>query len=99
MTNDIIEVAVLDIGPTHMVRETSSSSIPLGKHASKMTMYRQGDHHFIEWDIPSLDQVEQIGLTFEQKRLTDYDGVFSLPKEAVKLIRQCGFVVPREFTT
>lgn len=92
----MIVVGKKDIAPVAMVRETSMSSTSLGHHASTMTLYADGPHYFIEWDIPTLDEVEHIGLTFEHKRLTDYDGVMSLPKEAVSLIRSCGFVVPAE---
>ena len=39
------------------------------------------------------------GLWFDDEhRLCDYDGAYSLPEEAVKIIRQIGFVVPDEFT-
>jgi len=54
----------------------------------------------IEWIIEYEDggvDVEHIGLWFEKKTLTDYDGLFSLPKEAIKLIRKNGFHVSRDF--
>lgn len=40
---------------------------------------------------------EHIGLTFDNKVLVDYDGVFSLPSEAIKLLRDNGYTVPDEF--
>ena len=56
----------------------------------------------IEWIVEFADDsemVEQIGIWLdENKRLRDYDGVFSLPKQAVQLLRSAGIVVPREFT-
>lgn len=71
----------------------------LGKHESTMTLYMQEDDKYgcIEWDIPSLDEVEHIGLWFEDGELTDYDGVFSLPREAVELLRENDYVVGPDF--
>lgn len=37
------------------------------------------------------------GLWFEQNRMSDFDGVFELPKDVIKAIRQLGFTVPRDF--
>jgi hypothetical protein len=51
----------------------------------------------IEWDIPTLDEVEHIGLSFEHKTLVDYDGVMSLPAPAIAFLREQGFIVPKEF--
>jgi len=64
-----------------------------------------GNGH-IEWFLEYLDgngkpngddDVQEIGVWFEAKTLCDYDGLFSLPKEAVKLLRQVGIRVPKEF--
>ena len=88
----------------HIVREYSC--IPtvdqLGEADCSMEMFidDEGDYGMIEWIIEYSDgyeDVEHIGLWFEKKRLVDYDGLFSLPKEAIKLIRKCGFTVPRDF--
>ncbi len=38
-----------------------------------------------------------IGVWWENGRLTDYDGVFSLPKQAVQLLRKVGIVVGDDF--
>jgi hypothetical protein len=91
------KIAEKILKPTHMVKEGSWGSRNLGKHSSTMTLYADGPHYFIEWDVPSLDTTEYIGLTFEHKTLTDYDGVMSLPREAITLMRKAGFHVPRKF--
>ena len=68
-----------------------------------MDLYFDNDNTgFIEWDIPSLDRTENIGLWFEidqdgKRTLSDYDGVFSLPSEAIALIRKNGVEVGVEF--
>ena len=63
---------------------------------SVMELYFYKDNSgFIEWDIPKLDMTEHIGLVFEidpsgKRILTDYDGVFSLPDQAMDLLEQHG---------
>lgn len=57
--------------------------------------YRDSLGGFIEWDIPDLDMGEEIGLGFEidrngKRTLTDYDGVFSLPDQAMDLLEKNG---------
>ena len=57
---------------------------------------------FIEWDIPSLERTEYIGLWFEidqdgKRTLSDYDGVFALPSEAIELMRKNGIEVDVDF--
>ena len=71
--------------------------------AAKSTMeffpYEDGAGGEIEWIVNDGEFVEHIGCITEGKVLIDYDGVFELPPQAVKLLRQAGFRVPREFTT
>ena len=81
-----------------LTSETSMSATPtiLGKHTSTMTLYGFPDdpnYFFIEWDIPTLDEVENIGIWCEDgtKELRDYDGVFELPLEAIELLQENGF--------
>ena len=63
---------------------------------SIMELYFYKDNSgFIEWDIPKLDMTEHIGLVFEitpegKRVLTDYDGVFSLPDQAMDLLEKHG---------
>lgn len=61
---------------------------------------------FIEWIIDYIDETGEetgeddyavIGFYFENKTLTEYDGVFSLPKQAIELLRKAKIKVPREF--
>jgi hypothetical protein len=52
----------------------------------------------IEWDIPGLECTETIGLWFAvDNTLIDYDGVSSLPIEAIEFLRAQGYIVPKEF--
>jgi hypothetical protein len=75
----------------------------LGNAKSTMELFVSEDNlsGMIEWCYEFEDgneDAEHIGLGFdENKTLTDYDGVFSLSKFAIQLIRECGFIVPEDF--
>ncbi len=80
--------------------ETSMSPMAesFGECLSTMELFT-GDENvptMIEWYVEELDRVEHIGLWFEGRELVDYDGVFELPTEAVKLIRKGGYKVPSD---
>ena len=79
-------------------REGSRGASDLGTYESTMDLYMAEDGYrgCIEWDIPDLEITEEIGLWLEHKVLVDYDGVGSLPTQAIELIRKNGYVVPKE---
>jgi hypothetical protein len=70
---------------------------PLGKAKSTMTLRMSADESngSIEWEVDYDNgdyDCENIGLWFDNQRcLTDYDGVFSMPKEAIELLEECGY--------
>ena len=87
-----------------IVREYSARPTPdhLGTADCSMEMFfdDEGTPELIEWFIEydsGTSDVESIGLWFENRTLTDYDGIFSLPYHAKKLIRLNGFRIPRDF--
>jgi hypothetical protein len=47
-------------------------------------------------EIISGEHYAQIGLSFEGKELTDYDGVFSLPREVGEMLKEAGYAVPED---
>ena len=70
----------------------------LGEHSYTMELFKEDENHYlIEWDIPGLDCTEHIGIGLQNNRLIDYDGVFELPEQAIKILREAGITVPREF--
>jgi hypothetical protein len=75
----------------------------LGEHESTLELYYHKDNTgFIEWDIPSLDRFESIGLWFDVDRdgkrsLSDYDGVMSLNDHAIALLRKNNVFVGSDF--
>lgn len=92
----------------NLVREYSAvpSVDDLGTHEQTMELFyytgANSNQGFIEWDIPSADECEHIGLTFEfdkdgKRTLTDYDGTMSLPEQAVLIMREAGIIVSNEY--
>ena len=83
--------------------ETTSTCQSLGEKTSEMEIFQEGSTAptGIEWSVYDEDGecefVEWIGLWFDGLELTEYDGVFELPKEAITLIRKSGFIVPEDF--
>ena len=75
----------------------------LGEHESTLELYYNKDNTgFIEWDIPSLDRFECIGLWFEfdkvgSRSLVEYDGVMSLNEHAIALLRKNNVFVSKDF--
>lgn len=63
-----------------------------GDHESTMELFAYPDgSYMIEWDIPTMEITEHIGIWHEDKRVTDYNGVFELPQEAIDLLKENGF--------
>lgn len=90
---------------TEIVKESSATSKPivLGTAKNTMTLYKDGkDYYLIEWEYEfpndsDSDDMESIGIYTENNTVVDYDGVFELPKEAIKLLRKHKIRVPRDF--
>ena len=87
-----------------LILEGSWGESAQGDHISTMDLYDGplAGSGFIEWDIPSMERTEQIGLWYEElengkRTLVDYDGIFSLPREAIELMESVGIVVDREY--
>jgi len=73
-------------GQRNLSRDTESSM--------ELYLYKNGQGS-IEWIVEELDLVEHIGCTFEfdakgKRTLVDYDGVFSLPDQAMDLLERNG---------
>ena len=88
---------------TELITHGSWGSRDLGQHESTMELHISDDkvRGFIAWEIPTLEESEEIGLWLEEKynflSLIDYDGTMSLPKEAIELLRANGVVVDKIF--
>lgn len=80
----------------HLVLERSITPKPeqLGGHECTMELFEyENGMYEIEWDVPALEMTEHIGIWIKEgtKIITDYDGVFDLPQEAVDLLKKNGF--------
>lgn len=69
-----------------------------GEYDSTIELFRDEDGvpSGMEWIVGDVEFVEGIGLEFEGKRLTGYDGVFELPAQAIRMLRDLGYTVPAE---
>ena len=47
-------------------------------------------------EVISRDHYAEIGLFFEGKELSDFDGVFYLPREVGEMLMDAGYIVPQE---
>lgn len=92
------EIAVWHFS-SEIFKEYSASHvrISLGMAENNMTLYLNDDklNGCIDWEIDYADgdgDTVSIGLWFNDKgELTDYDGVFSLPNEAISFLETRGF--------
>ena len=77
--------------------DSSFGCRPVAKRASsvmELFFYKDGSGG-IEWTVPHYDLHEFIGLTFEydvngKKTLTEYDGIFAIPDQAMGLLERNG---------
>lgn len=74
-----------------------------GEFESTMELYvTQGDARNgcggIEWDVPRLGEVTQIGVWWKNGKATDYDGLADeMPWQAKELLKRFGLKVPKDF--
>lgn len=47
-------------------------------------------------EVISGNHYAEIGLSFKCKELSDYDGVFFLPREVGEMLKDAGYVVPED---
>lgn len=90
------EIARTKLPKVEFISEGSWGQRDVGAHESTMTLWTDGDSLMIEWDIPTLDEVEHIGLEMEGKRVVGYDGVMSFPRPAYKWLRSLGYRIAKD---
>lgn len=67
-------------------------NIPQGEHESIMTLFEDVESsYWIDWENPVSD--EYIGIFCKEgtRIVTDYDGVFEVPEQAIRLLERNGF--------
>ena len=69
------------------------TSVSIGTRFNSMSLFFSEDVGYILWNFgvlaPDEDEV-CIGISVEDNKLCDYDGVFSLPKQAILLLEAAG---------
>lgn len=80
--------------------DRTSGTTPLSDDTpSKMVLFLNKDATgYIEWECEEFDMHEEIGLRFAidpkgKRTLTDYDGVFAIPDQALDLLERNGIDV------
>jgi hypothetical protein len=92
-------IAFVKFAPVDLVQTGSWGERAVGAHASTMELFQREDGSLmIEWDIPSIEETEHIGLVFDGKTLVGYDGVVSLPKQAADFLRSRGYAISSELS-
>ena len=91
MQHKLEELAHLGIPAKEIVQEDLWGIRALGSHSSTMTLYRQGDHVSIEWDVPTLGMTEHIGLELDDNLITGYDGIMTFPRPAIPWLKSLGY--------
>ena len=84
---------------SNLVLERSCTPVldELGRHQCTIELFRFSECVFdVEWDIPGLDETVNIGIWIDdscpyRKIITEYDGVFSIPREIQDFLEECGF--------
>lgn len=93
-------------GKSKIVREYSAlpTAEPLGEHDYTLTLYWfEGEptttgRGCIEFDVPAIQEGENIGIWVEDGELTDYDGTMcELNPEMIQLLESVGIKVGEEF--
>lgn len=79
-----------------IIQEGSWGARGLGAHELTMILYRDGSHVFIEWDFPSLEMTEHVGLELEGQTVVGYDGVMSFPNPAYEWLRELGYSIAED---
>ena len=78
---------------TECYMEGSWGSRSLGKLSCSMELFDAGKGQAMIEFIAG-NNVEHIGISYDEtKKVIDYDGVFSIPNEAIKLLESVGYNV------
>jgi len=77
---------------SRVIKETAYGVVnDYGEQENVMILQRVNNCLMIEWSVGNDLDYAEISITTVGKVVTDYDGVFILPKEVVQLLNDCGF--------
>lgn len=83
------------LSPINLERSWGITPVADEAKSTMELFFNKDNTGWIEWVVEELDLSEEIGLTFEidrhgKRTLTDYDGVFSIPDQAMDLLERNG---------
>lgn len=77
-----------------MVHQNGSQLTAPSKGVEIILLTRENEQEPCCAELMSEDHYAEIGLSFEGKELSDYDGVFFLPREVGEMLTEAGYFVP-----
>jgi hypothetical protein len=80
-----------------IIHQDGSKCGPASKGVEVILHTRENEKDHCCAEIVSGDHCAEIGLSFADGELTDYDGVFFLPREVGEMLVDAGYVVPGRF--
>jgi len=79
-----------------IVHQNSSETSTLARGAEVVLHTREKEQDPCCAEVISGEHYAEIGLSFDGKELSDYDGVFFLPREIGEMLADAGYSVPKE---
>ena len=80
-----------------LVHQTGAQLTATSKGVEVLLHTREGEQTPCCAELISGNHYAEIGLSFEGKELSDFDGTFNLPREVGAVLRAAGYVVSEEF--
>ena len=80
-----------------LVHQTGAQLTAASKGVEVILHTREGEHPPCCAELISGSHYAEIGLSFDGKELSDFDGVFSLPREVGEMLKDSGYFVAEEF--
>jgi len=76
------------------MKQVATKEFGSGKYKQILSLHidEEDNSGYIEQVTEGYDNIFDIGLWFEGKRVVGYDGVFVLSKEAIQLLQENGFI-------
>jgi hypothetical protein len=81
----------------NVVHQTGAQLTATTKGVEIVLHTREDEHAPCCAELISGKHYAEIGLSFEGKALSDFDGTFSLPREIGEMLKDAGYIVSDEF--
>ena len=81
----------------NVVHQTGAQLTAITKGVEIILHTREDEHAPCCAELISGNHYAEIGLSFEGKELSDFDGAFFLPREVGEMLKDAGYFVSEEF--